>query len=113
MAKTVAEYLARQPPQARRVLKRVRSVLKGVLPGAEEVISYGIPAYRVNRRIAVYFAGWKEHFSLYPISRELEKQLPGAALSHKGTVRFPYDAPVPVRLITRIAKHRAKELAKK
>ena len=115
MPKTVDEYLAAQPPEARHILKRVRTVLKKSLPGAEEVISYSIPALKLNKRIAVYFAGWKDHWSLYPISKALSKALGDVPYeqSHKGTIRFPYDAAVPVHLVSRIARFRAQELGKK
>jgi uncharacterized protein YdhG (YjbR/CyaY superfamily) len=112
-AKTVDDYLAAQPPLARRLLKRVRTVIRRALPGAEEVLSYGIPAYRLNKRIAIYFAGWKDHFSLYPISKRMEKQLAGHDLSGRGTIRFSYEDRLPVHLISHIAQLRAEELSKK
>lgn len=110
---SVDAYLAAQPEAARAVLERVRGILKKALPRAEECISYQIPAYRLPGGVAVYFAGWKEHFSLYPASRELVAAL-GDALGPyavaKGTIRFPLDRPVPVRLVARIAKLRASEV---
>ena len=117
MKSRVDAYLAKQPPDARRVLKRVRTVLRQALRGGEEVISYGMPAIKLHGRIAVYFAGWKNHWSLYPISKRIEREL-GDALarldqSHQGTIRFSYEDPVPVHLIARIARVRARELAEK
>lgn len=109
-AKTVDDYLAAQPPLARRLLKRVRTVIRRTLPDAEEVISYGIPAYRLNKRIAIYFAGWKDHFSLYPISKRMETALEGHDLSGRGTIRFSYEDRLPVHLISQIAQLRAAEL---
>ncbi len=68
MAKTnyqsVGDYLASQPPAAQRALKRVRSAIRKAMPAAEEVISYQIPAYKLNGRAVLYFAGWKAHYSL-------------------------------------------------
>lgn len=58
-ATTVDEYLATQPPKTARVLREVRATIKTALPDAEERISYGIPAYRVDGGIALFFAGWK------------------------------------------------------
>jgi uncharacterized protein YdhG (YjbR/CyaY superfamily) len=121
MAKTdpspVDAYIAAQPAATRRVLEKVRAILRKALPGAEEVISYKIPAYRLHGGIVVYFAGWKQHYALYPVTAPLiaafKDDLAPYELSHKGTVRFRLDAPVPVRLIARIAKYRAQEVAER
>jgi uncharacterized protein YdhG (YjbR/CyaY superfamily) len=96
------------------VLDRVRATIRKALPGAEEVISYQIPAYKIPGGAVVYFAGWKQHYSLYPASARVveafEKELAPYSVS-KGTIRFPLAKPVPVRLIEQIAKLRAKEVA--
>jgi uncharacterized protein YdhG (YjbR/CyaY superfamily) len=108
----VDEYISVQPESARVALQLVRSTLRKNLPGAEEVISYKIPAYRLHGGIVLYFAGWKEHYSLYPAGERLvtafKDQLASCKVS-KGTIRFPLSEPVPVKLIERIAKFRAKE----
>jgi uncharacterized protein YdhG (YjbR/CyaY superfamily) len=112
---SVTDYIESQPPGARRALRRVRSSIRKALPDAEEVISYQIPAYKLQGRIVVYFAGWREHYSIYPATRELVaalgNALDGYEMSNKGTIRFPLSEPVPVALIARIAKFRAKEVA--
>ena len=112
-ATTVDEYLAAQPEAVRGVLERVRSVIRKALPGAEEVISYQIPTYKIHGGAVLYFAGWKQHFSLYPAGEALVEAL-GAALAgyviNKGTIRFPFSKAVPVALIKRIAQFRAKEV---
>jgi uncharacterized protein YdhG (YjbR/CyaY superfamily) len=64
----VDEYISAQPETAQVVLRLVRSTLRKALPGAEEVISYKIPAYRLHGGIVLYFAGWKQHYSLYPVA---------------------------------------------
>src|SRR5262245_54864147 len=114
--KSVDDYIAAQPPAAQQVLGRVRSTIRAALPRAEEVISYQIPAYKLDGRVVIYFAGWKQHYSLYPAGEELvaafEQELTGYTIS-KGTIRFPLDTPVPVKLITRIASFRAKEQAER
>ncbi len=106
----VDEYLAEQPAQTRRVLQRVRKIIRHVLPDAEETISYRIPACKVAGRPVVYFAGWKEHWSLYPVTEPVRQAL-GADLGpyqlSKGTVRFPLADPVPVRLVERIVRELA------
>ena len=114
--KTVKDYMAAQPPAARRVLQRVRSTLKKALPGAQEVISYQIPAYKLNGRVVVYFAGWREHFSLYPAIGRLQAAFKDDLRHYevsKGTIRFPLSGRIPLKLIERIAKFRAKEIAGK
>lgn len=115
--KSVSEYIASQPTEARTVLKRVRSAIQKALPRAEETISYQIPAYKLNGRALIYFAGWKRHYSLYPATRPLvaafKNELAPYEVNDKGTIRFPLSEPVPVRLIEAIAKFRAKEVAEK
>lgn len=111
--KSVAEYIAAQPGATARVLTKVRSVLKKALPTAEEGISYQIPAYKLGGRAAIYFAGYKNHFSLYPASNAVLRELGGTAKQHlasKATLRFTLDEPLPAKLIERVAKIRAREL---
>ena len=112
--KSVDEYIASRPEQVRPVLQRVRSTLHKAVPAAQEVISYQIPALRTEGGIVLYFAGWKEHFSIYPVTEPLMAAF-GDELepyrASKGTLRFPLDQPVPVRLIGRLAKFRAAEVA--
>jgi uncharacterized protein YdhG (YjbR/CyaY superfamily) len=108
------DYIAAQPEDARAVLRRVREILGKALPHAEETISYQIPAYRQDGRVAVYFAGWKRHYSIYPATAGVVAALKDELAPYevlKGTIRFPFDAPIPARLIGRIAKLRAKETA--
>ena len=64
--KSIHEYIASQPEAARVVLERVRGAIRKALPGAEEAISYQIPAYKLHGGLVLYFAGWKKHYSLYP-----------------------------------------------
>ena len=114
--KTVDRYIAAQPKPAQVVLSRVRQTIREALPEAEEVISYKIPAYKLQGGIVLYVAGWKRHFSLYPVGPRLATAF-GSELAPylvgKGTARFSLSDPVPIKLIERIAKFRAKELAHK
>jgi uncharacterized protein YdhG (YjbR/CyaY superfamily) len=118
MAKTdfqsVDDYLAALPDDVRAILRRVRGAIRKALPGAEEAISYQIPTYRLNGGSVVYFAGWKQHYSLYPATARLvaafQDHLAPYQVS-KGTIRFPLSQPVPTRLIERIAKFLAREAA--
>ena len=88
--------------------------MRKALPRAEEVISYQIPAYKLNGRVVIYFAGWKEHYSIYPAQRRLvaafKERLAPYEVNNKGTIRFPLSEPVPARLIEDIARFRAKEV---
>src|SRR5215467_13074742 len=112
--KSVSEYIASKPKDAQAVLKRVRSTIRKALPAAEEVISYQIPAYKLNGVRVAYFAGWKHHYSFYPASgtvvAEFKDELVPYELS-KGTIKFPLSEPVPVDLIERIVKFRAEQVA--
>jgi uncharacterized protein YdhG (YjbR/CyaY superfamily) len=111
--RSVDEYLAAQPLPARAVLERVRATIRKALPGAVEGISYQIPIYKLDGRMVLYFAGFKSHYSIYPatpgVVGALGDELAGL-LHSKATLRFPYDS-IPTRLIARIAKLRAAEVA--
>jgi|ERR1700675_2828843 uncharacterized protein YdhG (YjbR/CyaY superfamily) len=113
--KSVDEYIASQPEAARGLLKRVRNTIRKAMPEAEEMISYQIPAYKLHGRPVLYFAGWKEHYSLYPATDHVVAAFQDALSPYeisKGTIRFPLSEPVPVKLIERIARFRAKEAAR-
>ena len=113
---TIDQYIARFPPAVRAALKRVRTTIRKAVPGAEEVISYRIPAYRLHGRIVLYFAGWRHHYSIYPSNNRLVAALADELAPYevsKGTIRFPLSRPVPVKLIERIARLRATEIAER
>jgi uncharacterized protein YdhG (YjbR/CyaY superfamily) len=114
--KSVDGYIASQPEAVRGVLGRVRSAIRKAVPGAEEVISYKIPAYKLPSGPVLYFAGWRQHYSLYPATERLvtafKDELAPYEVS-KGTIRFPLSQPVPVKLIGRLAKFRAREVAER
>ena len=112
--KSVDEYIARHPEDVQAILRRVRSTIRKAVPGAEEVISYQIPTYELHGAYVVYFAGWKQHYSLYPATGRLVAAFEDDLAPYevrKGTIRFPLSQPVPVKLIERIAKFLAKEAA--
>ncbi len=114
--KSVDEYIASQPAALQGILGRVRNAIREALPGAEEVISYQIPAYKLRGGRVLFFAGWKQHYSLYPAGERLVAAFRDELASYevsKGTIRFPLSQPVPVKLIGRIAKFRAKEVAER
>ena len=112
-AENIDDYIAAQPAPVRPVLEKMRRVIGKAVPAADEAISYGIPAFKLNGRAVVYFAGWKQHTALYPGSAQtcadFKDEVAGYATS-KGTLQFPLGEPLPVKLIAAIAKHRAKEV---
>lgn len=108
--KTVDEYLSTFPSSTKKMLQQLRETIRKAAPQAEECISYNMPAYKQQGAL-VYFAGYKGHIGFYPVSsaiREFEKEL-SAYEGSKGTVRFPLDQPLPLKLITRMVKHRIQE----
>jgi uncharacterized protein YdhG (YjbR/CyaY superfamily) len=112
--KSVGEYIAGQPEEVRARLRRVRSAIRKAVPGAEESISYLMPTYKLHGDPVLYFAGWKKHYSLYPATRALLEKFNEELAPYeidKVTIRFPVSEPVPVKLIERLAKFRAKEVA--
>lgn len=110
--KSIDEYIAAQPAAVQSVLSEVREIIRASVPGAEEAISYQIPALKLSGRAIIYFAGWKNHFSIYPLTPNLVEafrdDLAPYELS-KGTVRFPLSKPIPKALIEGIAKFKAAE----
>lgn len=110
--KSVDEYIASKPEAVRGILGIVRSTIRKAVPGAQEMISYKIPTYRLHGEAVLYFAGWKQHYALYPISKRVVAAFKNELTSYevdKSTVRFPLSQPVPVKLIARIAKFRMEE----
>jgi uncharacterized protein YdhG (YjbR/CyaY superfamily) len=111
--KSVDEYIASQAETVQGVLERVRNTIRKALPAAEEVISYKIPAYKLHGKPVLYFAGWRQHYSLYPATDHIVAAFKDDLAPYevnKGTIRFPLSQPVPAKLIGRIAKVRAKEV---
>lgn len=114
--KSVDAYITARPREAQAVLRSVRNAIRKALGGTEEMISYGIPTYKLDGRPVIYFAGWKRHYSLYPATPQVVAALGDDLAPYevvKGTIRFPLAASVPVRLIARIAKLRAAGVAER
>jgi len=110
--RTVSEYLSRAPEPARSTLKKVRTVIQSVVPrDAEEVISYGIPAFK-HKQVIVWYAAFSGHCSLFPTAKVIEKfkaEL-GAYTISKGTIRFPVYKPLPAILVKKLVKARLAEI---
>src|ERR1700685_403080 len=100
--KSVSDYIGSQPKDVQGTLKRVRSAIRKAIPSAEEVISYGMPTYRLHGSTVLHFAGWKHHYSLYPATSQVVAALKDDLAQYevnKGTIRFSLSQPVPTRLI--------------
>jgi len=108
---TINEYIAGFPADIQLILNQVRATIQQAAPDAEESIGYGMPAYKLNGRPLVYFAGYKSHIGFYAtptghseFAKELSKYKQG-----KGSVQFPIDQPMPLELIAQIVEFRAIE----
>ena len=111
---TVDEYIVLQPEAVRTKLEQVRAAIRSAVPDAIECIGYRMPGYKLHGKPMLYFAAFKDHYSLFAASgtffAALADDLRGYEL-RKGTIHFPLDKPVPVKLISRIAKLRAAGIA--
>ena len=108
-SKTIDEYLARVSPKQRAALQKLRQTIRTVMPNAEECISYGIPAFRLNGRSVVFFGAWADHCSFYPGSSATLKKFRDDLKdfeTSKGTIRFSPQKPLPSALVKRLVKAR-------
>src|SRR5213593_4310420 len=115
MAKTdfrnVDEYVGTFPKAIQDKLELIRRTVQKVVPEAEEVISYQMPAFKFHGRL-LYFSAYKNHYSLFGATHTVRKVFKKELSRYegmKGTLRFPLDEPVPVKLIRDIAVYKAKE----
>jgi uncharacterized protein YdhG (YjbR/CyaY superfamily) len=105
---SIDEYIATCPEQSQGYVQKIREVIHAAVPKAKEKISYQIACFELDGRNLVYFAGWKSHVSMYPVpsgtkafSKEISKYADG-----KGTIKFPLDKPLPLKLIRQVVKYR-------
>ena len=109
----VRAYFAALPPRALRRMREMRAIIRGLAPGATETFSYRIPGFRLDGKVFLYYAAFKEHTSLYPMGAKIRQahaaSLKGYRMS-TGTIQFPLDQPLPIALVKRLIKARIAEV---
>jgi uncharacterized protein YdhG (YjbR/CyaY superfamily) len=106
-------YFASLPPVVRSRMKAIRDMVRALAPDAVEVFSYGIPGFKLDGKPLVWYAAFKQHTSLYPMTASIRKAHATALKGYKmstGTVQFPLDEPLPTALVQRLVRARLAEL---
>ena len=111
--RTINEYLRTVPPDQRAALNKLRRTIHTAFPRAEECISYGIPAFRLDGRVVAWFAAAAHHCSFFPggVLDSFKSELADYETS-KGTIRFQPDHPLPAGLVKKLIKARIARTAK-
>jgi uncharacterized protein YdhG (YjbR/CyaY superfamily) len=109
--KSVDECIATYPAETQKLLKQIRATIRKAAPKAEELISYGMPGYKLNGKPLVYFSGFKNHIGFYatPTGHKAFKAELSKYKEGKGSVQFPIGEPMPLKLIEKIVKFRVQE----
>ena len=107
---TIDEYISTFPQNVQKLLEQVRKAIKDAAPDAVETFGYGVPAFKLNGKYLVYFAAFKNHIGFYPAPDGIEafKEELKIYQTSKGAIQFQYDQPLPLDLVTKITKYRAK-----
>jgi len=110
VAANIDEYIGQFPANVQAILQKLRATIKKTAPGAEEVISYQMPAFKYHGML-VYFAGYKNHIGFYPTSSPMKvfKDKLSHYKTSKGAIQFPIDKAIPLTLVKDIVKFRVKE----
>jgi uncharacterized protein YdhG (YjbR/CyaY superfamily) len=106
-------YLATLPADQHEALQRLRAQVARLVPDAEETISYGMPAFKLRGRAVVWFAAWKAHCSLYPLTGTFLEARADALKGYrrtKGSLHFTPDHPLPQALVERLVRARLADL---
>jgi uncharacterized protein YdhG (YjbR/CyaY superfamily) len=112
--KSIDQYIGTFPEDVQKILKQVRQIIKEAAPDAEETINYQIPTFKLNGNL-VHFAAFKNHIGFYPTpsgQKAFQKEL-SIYKGGKGSIQFPINEPMPLDLIKKIVRYRAKEAFKK
>ena len=106
----IDEYIAGFPRDVQAVLNEIRNTIRKAAPDAAEALKYRIPTFVLHENL-VHFAAFKNHIGFYPAPSGVEafKQELSRYEGAKGSVQFPIDKPMPLKLIEKIVKFRAKE----
>lgn len=111
--KNINEYIKATPKDFLPKLKEMRALVNKLVPKGVESIKYGMPTVELNGKNFVHYAAMKSHLGFYPSPsgiKPFEEELEKKGISYsKGCIRFPYDKPLPISLITKIIKFRLKE----
>ena len=105
---SVAQYIGTFPEEVQKTLEEIRNTIKAIAPDAKEKISYQIPCFELNGRNLIHFAGWNRHISMYPVpagDEAFEKKI-ARYVAGKGTLKFPLDEPIPLKLIGEVVRFR-------
>ncbi len=106
-------YLATLPADQHEALQRVRAQVARLVPEAVEAISYGMPAFKLHGRGLLWFAAWKAHCSIYPLTDAFLKANADALMGYrrtKGSLHFTAQAPLPEALVERMVRARLADL---
>jgi uncharacterized protein YdhG (YjbR/CyaY superfamily) len=112
--KTIDEYIGTFPSEVQDTLNRIRQLIKQAAPEADEAISYQIPTLKLKGKYVVYFAGYKKHVSMYPVTAAMVEAYDADLSpyrSGKGTLQFPLAKPLPLELISKLVKCRVEEMS--
>ena len=111
---TVDQYISSLPRASQTIARQLRATIKEAAPKAQELVSYNMPLYKQDGML-ISFAAWKDHIGVYPLTDNMEKDIP-ETLQYKGakhSLKFLLSLPVPFKLVSKIVKYRIKENARK